>query len=255
MGFDPDDLGKRDPAFIRRWLPAFQWLSRHYFRLEARGLEHLPAGPAIVVGNHNGGIMGPDLMCTLPFLWKHLTPERPFYALAHDFAMVQVPPLGRLLQKWGAIRASRANARRVIEAGGVLLVYPGGDLEAYRSFKRRHQVDLGGRTGFIHVARERDIDIVPIVVRGAHQSALILSEGAGLARALKLQRWARVSRFPVALALPWGIAAGPWLPYLPLPFSLRLQVLPPVRVASDESALDASRRIQALMQEAMDQLA
>lgn len=255
MGFDPDDLEKRDPAVISRWLPAFEWLDRHYFRLQASGQELLPERPALLVGNHNGGILGPDLLCTLPFLWRHLRPERRFYALAHDFAMVQFRPLGRFLQKWGAVRACPENVRRVVQSGGVALVYPGGDLEAYRSFARRNQVDLGGRTGFVRIAQELDIDIVPVVVRGAHRSAVILTEGATIARALQMQKWARVSRFPLAVAAPWGVACGPWLPYLPLPFSLRLQVLPPVRVAAHENPLEASRGIEALMQRAMDQLA
>jgi hypothetical protein len=43
--------------------------------------------------------------------------------------------------------------------------------------------------------------------------------------------WARLERFPLAVALPWLLAAGPWLPYLPLPFRVRLQVLAPIHVA------------------------
>ena len=57
-----------------------------YLRLRSEGVENVPRGPAIFAGNHNGGIMGPDLFCTLSTLWRALTVTSPLYALAHDFA-------------------------------------------------------------------------------------------------------------------------------------------------------------------------
>jgi len=165
------------------------------------------------ISNHNGGIMGPDLLCTLSVLWRLLTPQTPLYALAHDFAMRQFSPLGRLLQKVGAIAAGRDNAVRALADGGHLLVYPGGDLDAYRSFKRRNEIVLLPRTGFVKVAQAEGIPIVPIVAHGAHRSAYIFSEGESIARLLRLKEWARLQRFPLALALPWIFAPGPWLPY------------------------------------------
>ncbi len=254
MTFDPDALDQRDPRLIERLLPPLEWLHANYFRLDCAGSEHVSEGPALFVANHNGGILGPDLFCTLPLLWRWSKPTTPLYALAHDFAMRQLTPLGRLLQRIGAIRATRKNAARVLGSGGQLLVYPGGDLDAYRSFRRRHEVVIAPRTGFIEVARAAGVPIIPIVVRGAHQSALILTEGAWIAERLRMQKWARLTRFPIALALPWGVALGPWLPYLPLPFRLRLRVLPPVHLDPAEAPLAAAHRVQRLMQTALDAL-
>ena len=253
--YQPDALDRRDPAFIRRVLPALEWLAAHYFRLVCDGATRLPARPVMFVANHNGGIMGPDLFCTLPVLWRLLGPGRPLYALAHDFAMRQLTPLGRLLQKLGAVSACRANAARVLAGGGDVLVYPGGDLDAYRSFRRRDEIVILPRTGFVQVAQALGVPIVPVVAQGAHASALIFHEGRGIARRLRMQRWARLSRFPLALALPWGLALGPWLPYLPLPRPIRLRILPPVEVAPDEPPLAAAARVQELMQRALDELA
>ena len=253
--FDGDALDRRDAQLIEHVLPPLAWLQRNYFRLDAEGREHVPAGPALFVANHNGGILGPDLFCTLPLLWQWQTPQNPLYALAHDFPMRQFTPLGRLLQKVGAIRASRANAARVLASGGQLLVYPGGDLDAYRTFSRRHEVVILPRSGFVEVARAAGVPIVPIVVRGAHESAVILTEGEWIARRLRLARWGRLNRFPIALALPWGVALGPWLPYLPLPLRLRLRVLPPMHVDHAERPLDAATRVQQAMQRALDALA
>ncbi|CAN5889814.1 lysophospholipid acyltransferase family protein [soil metagenome] len=254
MTYDPDALDRRDPSFIARVLPLMEAFGTHYLRLRCEGLENTPTGPTMFVANHNGGIMGPDLFCTLPVLWRVLTPTSPLYALAHDFAMRQFTMLGRILQKLGAVAASRANARRVFERGGQVLVYPGGDIEAYRTFERRNHVVILPRKGFVEVAQAAGVPIVPIVTHGAHRSAYIFSEGRGIARALRMRRWARLERFPLALALPWGLAPSPWLPYLPLPLRVRLRVLPAVHVPKGEDPRSAALRIQSMMQRALDEM-
>ncbi|MBZ0233928.1 MAG: 1-acyl-sn-glycerol-3-phosphate acyltransferase, partial [Deltaproteobacteria bacterium] len=175
--FDPDALDRRDPRVIRALLPLFELYARRYVRLRVDGIEHVPATPAVLAANHNGGIAGPDLPCTLATLWRARGPDAPLYALAHDFAMQQLTPLGRALQRLGAIRATPVNARRVLEAGGQVLVYPGGDLDAYRASRDRDRVVLGERTGFVRVAQQVGAPIVPVVAHGAHRSAWILSDG------------------------------------------------------------------------------
>lgn len=253
--YHPDALDRRDARFIQQILPPLEWFTSAYFRLTCEG--SLPEGraPTLFVSNHNGGIMGPDLFCTLALLWRRLTPQRPLYALAHDFAMRHFTPLGRQLQRVGAIAAHRENANRVLATGGDLLVYPGGDLDAYRSFKRRNEIVLFPRTGFVQVAQAHGAPIVPIVAYGAHRSAYIFSEGEAIAGLLRLQKWARLQRFPLALALPWIFAPGPWLPYLPLPFQVRLRILPAVRVEKGEDASEVTLRIQSQMQQALHELA
>jgi 1-acyl-sn-glycerol-3-phosphate acyltransferase len=252
--YDADALDRRDARLIARVQPSIEAVARRYFALRSEGEAHVGRAPAVFVANHNGGIMGPDLFCTLPVLWRVLTPKSPLYALAHDFAMRQFSPLGRLLQRFGAVRACRANAERVLANGGQVLVYPGGDLEAYRTTRRMNEVVILPRTGFVEVARKMNVPIIPIVTQGAHRSAYIFAEGQRIARLLGMSNWARLERFPLALALPWGLAPGPWLPYLPLPFPIRLRILPPVRVGPGEPGMDAALRVQRCMQTALDEL-
>lgn len=253
--YDPNTLDARSPERIARILPLARALNRHYVRLRAEGFERVGHEPVLYVGNHNGGIAGPDLCCTLASLWDALGPETPLFALAHDFAMRQLRPLGAVLQRYGALRASPENALRALASGGHVLVYPGGDLDAYRHTHRRDEVVLGARTGFVRVAQAAGVPIVPIVAQGAHRSAYIFTEGVGIARALRLRRWARLERFPLALALPWGFAPSPWLPYLPLPFPIRVRMLDPVPAARGADPDAVRQRVQAAMQTAMDELA
>lgn len=255
MKFDPDCLDRRDPAFIRALLPVCALLNRRYLRLRCEGVSNVPRAPCLFVSNHNGGIAGPDLASTMGTLWETLGPEAPLYALAHDFAMRHFTPAGRLVQRVGAVRACPENALRVLASGGSALVYPGGDLEAYRHSRRRDEIVLGTRTGFVRVAQQAKVPIVPIVVHGAHRSAYIFHDGTRIARALGLERWARLRRFPLALALPWGIALGPWTPYLPLPFPITLRVLRPMHVDENENPASVREEVRSRMQNALDDLA
>lgn len=252
--FDPWRLDARDPEAIRLLLPLFDRIRERYLRAEVEGVENLLRGPALFVGNHNGGIMGPDLFCTLSLLWRTLGPEAPLYSMAHDFAMRRFTPLGRVLQRLGALIAHPESARRALRSGGAVLVYPGGDLDAYRAFWKRDRIIFGERSGFVRVARDASVPIVPIVAQGAHRSALIIHEGEWLARALGLRRWSRLERFPVALSLPWIVGAGPWVPYLPLPFKIRIRVLRPISVLRGANVNSVRARIVERMQAALDEL-
>ncbi len=237
-------------------LPILEWMATRYQRLTCDGDDNIPIGkPVMFVGNHNGGILGPDLVCTLTVLWRSLGVESPLYPLAHDFVMRQVPTVGRVLQRFGAVAASRENAARVLASGGQVLVYPGGDLDAYRHFRRRNEIVILPRTGFVEVAQAARVPIVPIVSYGAHRSAYIFHEGERIADFLRMRNWARLERFPMALALPWGLTLGPWLPYLPLPFPVSLRILPPITPAPDEAPLDVAARIQREMQIHLDDMA
>ncbi len=252
---ESDVLGRRDPALIARLLPPLRALNRSYLRLQCEGFDTVDDGPVLYVGNHNGGIAGPDLSCTLGTLWDLRGPEAPLFALAHDFAMKQVPVLGATLARFGALRARRENALHALRSGAQVLVYPGGDLEAYRLTRRRDEIVFGDRDGFVRVAQAARVPIVPIVAHGAHRSGYVFSEGKRLARVLRLERWARLERFPLALALPWGLALGPWTPYLPLPFPIRLRKLPPIVARPGDDPIMVQRKVRAVMQSALDELA
>lgn len=251
--FDGSRLDRRDPELVETLLPLFERLNASWLKLRVDGVENIPREPALFVGNHSGGIMGPDLSCTLATLWRRLGPAQPVYALAHDLAMRHLEPLGRLLQRVGCMRADPQNAHRALTEGGHVLVYPGGELDAFRHYRDRHRVVFGRRAGFVRVAQRARVPIVPIVAHGAHASCVILDEGEWLARVLRLSG-RRLLRVPIALALPWGVAAGP-LPYFPLPLPVRLEILPAQDVHPEDDPAEVRDVIVGRMQEAMDRMA
>jgi len=208
------DLDERDPDFIRERLPLLWVLASIWFRGEVRGLGNIPdSGPVLLVGNHSGGNMTPDtIVFTLAFN-TYFGVERSFFQLAHNLVL----SMPAQLRKFGTVAASPQNASKALASGAALLVYPGGDYEVHRPSWHRHQVDFGGRKGFIKLALEQEVPIVPVVSIGGQETALFLSRGEGLARLLRLDKMFRLKVLPISLALPWASTSATCSGTSPLP--------------------------------------
>ena len=252
------DLDERDPDYIRENLPTAWLLSSLWFRGEVRGLGNIPeTGPVLLVGNHSGGNMTPDTtVFTLAFC-AYFGVERPFYQLAHNLVL-SMPGLS-FLRKYGTVAASPENAHKALEAGAALLVYPGGDWEVHRPSTDRNRVDFNRRKGFIRLALEHDVPIVPVVSIGGQETALFLSRGDRLARLFGLDRMFRLKVLPISLALPWGLNVGDMLGHIPLPAKITVEALPPIYACEEfgnEPDLDeVYDHVTRLMQDTLDAMA
>jgi 1-acyl-sn-glycerol-3-phosphate acyltransferase len=230
------DLDQRDPDYIRDQLPGTWLLASLYFRADVRGLDRIPTeGPVLLVGNHSGGNVPPDtFVFTLAFC-SYFGVERPFYQLAHNL-VVSAPGLG-WLRKVGTVAASHENAQLALQSGAAVLVYPGGDYEVFRPSWQRHVVDFGGRKGFVRLARETGVPIVPVASVGGQETALFLDRGEWLAKVLMADKVLRLKSVPISLALPWGLNIGDLLGHIPLPAKIVVEVQEPIDVDGDDQAV------------------
>ena len=84
--------------------------------------------------------------------------------------------------KFGTVAASHENARKALECDAAVLVYPGGDWEVNRPTWEGNRIDFADRKGFIKLALDAGVPIVPIVSVGGQETAIFLSHGDRLAR-------------------------------------------------------------------------
>lgn len=253
------DLDQRDEEFIRYQLPGMWLFSTIYFRAEVTGFDRIPAeGPVLFVGNHSGGNMTPDSMVFMLAFNTYFGVERPVYALAHAL-VTSWPIIGKLAGKWGVITAGPKAARAALDRGACVLVYPGGDVDAHRPWSARHEIRFAGRKGFLRLAADAGVPIVPVVSVGGHDTYLPLTDGRKLAKLLRLDKLARLKVLPISLALPWGLNIGDFGGHIPLPAKIRMEVLDPIDVVDrfgDEADSDeAYEYVTERMQEALTALA
>ncbi|GAB2931580.1 hypothetical protein GCM10027047_29910 [Rhodococcus aerolatus] len=220
---------------------------RVYHRLQVEVRAEPATGPVLVVANHGfGGIVDLNLLAIAAALddWGL---DRPVVALVHQLAWTL--RAGPLVEAFGGRPAGPGTAERAFAEGSHVLVLPGGDLDAMSPWTRRNEVDFHGRHGFATLAREAGVPVLPVVTAGAGDTLLALSDGRGTARALRLDRFARVKALPVTVSLPWGFTVGVagLLPYLPLPARMTSTVLPAVTPDPDEDDDAFARRVEAAM--------
>jgi len=210
----------------------------------------------LLVANHSGGNVTPDtFVFTLAFS-GYFGVERRLHPLVHNLVLAM--PLPFDLPKFGCVTASHENARLALDRGAAVLVYPGGDWEVHRPSWRSGMVDFGGRKGFLKLALDADVPIVPLVSIGGQETALFLSRGERLAAALRLDRLFRLKVLPVSLAIPWGINVGDMLLHWPLPAKITVEAMEPIRLRERFGRHpDVDRvydEVTGLMQAKLDQL-
>jgi 1-acyl-sn-glycerol-3-phosphate acyltransferase len=258
-GHGPDDwLDAWDPQYIRTTLPTLRLFSDVYHRAEVRGLDNIPAeGPVLLVGNHSGGTLISDTFVFAQAFYDHFGPLRRFHQLAHDLVF-QLPGVRSSLSRFGTVPASPENMARALERDAALLVYPGGDHETYRPSWESAEIDFAGRTGFVRLAIEHGVPIVPIVAIGGQETALFLGRGRRFARLLQLDRLLRLKVLPAQLGPPFGVTVLDLPGRIPLPAKITIRALPQIdlkqRLGAKPDTDEAYELVTDRMQKALSDL-
>ncbi|QUR67252.1 1-acyl-sn-glycerol-3-phosphate acyltransferase [Mycobacterium spongiae] len=253
---DDDDIGKFDPGLTQRLVGLMRPILKTYHRSEVRGLDAFPPGGALVVANHSGGMFPMDVPVFSVDFYETFGYDRPVYTLSHDILFKGLS--GDFFRRTGYIRANRENAATALRSGGVVVVFPGGDYDAYRPTFSENVIDFNGRKGYVSTAIDAGVPIVPAVSIGGQESQLYLSRGMWLARRLQLKRLLRSEILPISFGFPFGLSAT-IPPNLPLPAKIVTQVLQPVDIAEqfgeDPDVDEVDEHVRSVMQQGLDQLA
>jgi len=256
----PSQVGRWDRGLTRHVVDLLRPVVKVYHRSEVRGLDRIPSGRCLLVGNHSGGLTTPDFVIFAVDYYEKFGYERPLYALAHDSLFHG--PAAEILPHLGIIRANPENAAAALATDMAVLVFPGGDMEVYRPTMVENVIDFAGHTGYVDTAVAARAPIVPVVSIGGQETQMYLSRGTWLARALRLdkmeRRLLRTDILPVSFGFPFGLSV--LVPVnMPLPSKIVSQVLEPIDVAAqwglDPDAEKVDGRIRRVMQTELDRLA
>src|SRR3954467_15525552 len=253
-------LDAQDLRFMEQQKFLWNPLIEYWFRMEVSGWEKIPEPPVLLVGIHSGAPFVWDAWTVGIHWWRRFGEGRPLHGTAHD-ALMAAPLIGTYFRKMGVLPAAPDSMASALAAGRDVAVWPGGEVDSLRPWTKRDKAILAGRKGFIRLAINAGVPIVPIATVGGPDSMPVVATGRRLARLLQLDKVARLKMFPFALQAPWGLSPA-MLPEIPLPTKIRTAFQEPIEVdrdpkcAKDDDYVSAKYdEVRSSIQRGMDALA
>ncbi|MFK7871835.1 MAG: lysophospholipid acyltransferase family protein [Oligoflexales bacterium] len=140
---------------VKKTLPLWKALSR-YHQYDVSGIENIPRkGRAMIVVNHSLATYDVLLLQTAIYKTLNRVP-RPLV----DHLFFKVPYLGPLAERLGAVEGNPENAGRLLRAGELLTIAPGGMKEALMPSDQKYQICWSERKGFARLAIETKTPVV-----------------------------------------------------------------------------------------------
>jgi 1-acyl-sn-glycerol-3-phosphate acyltransferase len=253
-------LNTRSSTLMERQKYLWNPLMDYYFRMEIEGWEQLPEPPALLIGVHSGAPFVWDAWTVGIQWWRRFGEERILHGTAHD-ALMAAPGIGTYFRAMGVLPAAPDSIAAALAAGRDVALWPGGEVDSLRPWTDRDTAVLAGRTGFIRMAIRAGVPVVPVATVGGPDSMPVLFRGRRIAKALQLDRIARLKVFPFALMAPWVIAPAA-LPEIPLPTKIRTAFQAPIELdhdperAKDQPYVESKyEEVRQSIQQGMDTLA
>lgn len=191
-----------DIAAIRKALKHAGWMAR-YFRFQIKDAGRIPTtGPALLVLNH--GFLPVDAVLLGAAL--HDSHRRLPRALM-DRLFSRMPVLRETLLAFGAVEGRPDLGEALLREGNLVMVFPGGAKEAFKSTARRYRLLWDDRVGFARLAIRCGVPVVPVACIGIDDLYLVFNDGYEDGR-----RLFGIKSLPFPLAMGLG----------PLPFPVRL---------------------------------
>jgi len=233
-GFGYDPWGY-NPSYFRHFILPAAWLYRHYFRCRVRGIQHVPEGRVLLIGNHAGQVAFDGLMITAAMV---LEAEPPRLARGMgEYWLGTLPWFSVMLDRIGSAVGTPQTCVDMLNAGQCVLAFPEGVRGMNKVYADAYQLQEFGQ-GFMRLALETNTPIVPVAVVGSEEQAPGLANLEGLGRLLGMPA------FPITIAWPW---LGP-LGMIPLPVRYHIEFGPPMRFEGEADDEDEA------IQEQVDQV-
>lgn len=251
-GRELDDWG-RSERLVGLADPLLNFYYRYWFRVEAEGIENVPAeGGALLVGNHSGALP-PDAPMIMQAIRNEHPSPRPLYMLGEHW-FKGYPGVSMAAAKIGVVPAHPANAQRLLgDEGRLALVFPEGMKGSGKVLWQRYRLRRFGRGGFVRTALRAKVPIVPVALVGGEEAMPIF------AHMRTLQKATGLLYAPLNHAFPhFGLAAA--LMYMPAKFRIRflepldLPALPEGTIEDAAAVQAISEEIRARIQSSLDEM-
>ncbi len=220
-GVDPFGL---DPAWAKYAVGIAAFFHRFYFRTTVRGVERVPHGRVLLISNHSGQFPL-DAMLIGACMFLDAEPPRFIRSMVEKWTQT-LPFVGTTFSRVGQVVGVPENARRLLELGEAIVVFPEGARGISKPFRERYRLTEFG-LGFMRLALETETPIVPISVIGAEEQFISFGNSDLLAKALGMPS------FP--LIPQWLVPGG----QMPLPTKYRVTFGEPMSFDGDPDDDDA----------------
>jgi 1-acyl-sn-glycerol-3-phosphate acyltransferase len=220
-GVDPFGL---DPEWAKYAVATAAFFYRFYFRAESFGVDRIPSGRVLLVSNHSGQLPFDGLMIGAS-LFLEAEPPRIMRSMVEKWTQT-LPFVSTTYARLGQVVGVPENARRLLDQGEAILVFPEGTKGISKSFADRYKLAEFG-LGFLRLALETRTPIVPIAVVGAEEQYISFGNLPKVAKLL------RMPSFPV---VPQFLIPGM---QLPLPVKYRIYYGEPIAFEGDPDDDDA----------------
>ncbi len=228
-GYDPFGF---QPKYASRLLMLGAILYRYYFRAETEGIEKVPPGRVLLIGNHAGNTIPWDGAAVMMSLLLEAQPPRFARGMA-EFYLPTIPWFSELIYRSGAVVGTPENCVRLLENEEAIMVFPEGSRGFIKPYSKAYQLQRFG-TGFARLALQTQTPIVPIGIVGSEE------QSPGLMDSKFLGRLIGSPAFPITATFPWLGLLG----FVPLPVKYRLHFGESIWLEGDAESDDVHVREQ-----------
>ncbi len=223
-GYDPFGF---DPEWGHSLLLTLGMVYRYWLRVEASGLERVPEGRVLLIGNHAGNTFAFDGAMLAGSLFFDHEPPRMVRGMG-EYYLPRIPFFNVFMHRFGSVVGTPRNCAQLLEREEAIMVFPEGERGFMKPYSKRYQLQRFG-LGFLRLALETRTPIVPVGIVGAEE------QSPALARVGWLGKLIGAPALPITLTFPW---LGP-LAAIPLPVKFRLHFGEPLEFEGDPHDDDA----------------
>jgi len=225
--FGVDPFGY-DPRYGRGFLLFLALVYRYWLRVETHGIERVPEGRVLLIGNHAGNTFAYDGAMLGTAMFLEANPPRVVRGMG-EYYLPKIPWFNVFMHRMGSVVGTPWNCAQLLEQGEAIMVFPEGERGFVKPYRKRYQLQRFG-LGFLRLALETETPIVPVGIVGAEE------QSPGLANVRWLGRLIGSPAFPITPTFPWLGLGG----FIPLPVKFRIRFGEALRFEGDANDDDAT---------------